>query len=257
MKDCSEPHLPKRVVFLIPVYNEEENIELLASNLTKVLPGVEKLFVFSDDASTDQTLVKIAKEFPEESTRILPAVQNGGPGVAFRNGFLHLLEHVDLNDHDDVVVTLEADNTSDLEILSKMLYMNSMGYELVLASIYAQGGGLDQTSPLRKVLSYGANFLFRALFDISVLTLSSFYRVYSVPLLRRMQKANSNLIEESGFICALELLLLAIKANAQIIEVPMLLRSKNRKGKSKMNIQKTIVQYLLFLVKQRSERNAS
>ena len=44
-----------------------------------------------------------------------------------------------------------------------------------------------------------------------------------------------------------EILIKAIKLEAKIIEVPMLLNSENRKGKSKMKIFKTILSYLRFL----------
>jgi hypothetical protein len=41
----------------------------------------------------------------------------------------------------------------------------------------------------------------------------------------------------------------AINCNAKIIEVPMVLKSSKRKGKSKMKILKTIIDYIKFLIK--------
>ena len=148
----------------------------------------------------------------------------------------------------DIVITLEADCTSDLSILSTMLTLNRLGYDLVLSSVYAQGGGFDQTSFLRKFISATANFTFRFLFDVKVLTLSSFYRVYSVALLKRIQEKYKVIIRESGFVCMLEILVKAIHSNARIIEVPMQLHSSKRIGKSNMKIVKTTFQYFRFLV---------
>ena len=54
----------------------------------------------------------------------------------------------------DKVVTVEGDNTSDLEILPVMLANSKMGFGLVLASVYAQGGGFDKTSAFRKIISF-------------------------------------------------------------------------------------------------------
>ena len=60
---------------------------------------------------------------------------------------------------------------------------------------------------------------------------------------------HSILIEERGFISKVEILVKAIKNNAKIIEVPMILDSKKRKGKSKMKVLKTIVSYMKFFFK--------
>jgi dolichol-phosphate mannosyltransferase len=97
------------------------------------------------------------------------------------------------------------------------------------------------------VYSFFANLILRLVFDIKVLTLSSFYRVYKISLIKAIKEKNKDIITETGFISMIEILIKAIKLEAKIIEVPMLLKSENRKGKSKMKIFKTIVSYLKFL----------
>lgn len=132
-----------------------------------------------------------------------------------------------------------------------MLALNKMDYDLVLASVYAQGGGFDQTSFYRKFTSAVANFLFRFLFDVQVLTLSSFYRVYAVGLLKKVKAKHPVLIKETGFICMLEILVKSLKCEAKVIEVPMKLHSSKRQGQSKMKVFKTTLQYFKFLFKNR------
>jgi len=134
-----------------------------------------------------------------------------------------------------------------------MLSLNHMGYDLVLASVYAQGGGFEKTSFLRKFISATANFIFRFLFDVKVLTLSSFYRVYSVSLLQQIQGKFTTIIKETGFVCMLEILIKAIHCHAKVIEVPMQLHSSKRVGKSKMKIVKTTLQYFGFLIRGKSK----
>jgi hypothetical protein len=46
-----------------------------------------------------------------------------------------------------------------------------------------------------------------------------------------------------------EILLKAIRSGASIIEVPMVLKSQNRKDKSKMKILKTMGQYVKYVLK--------
>ena len=95
--------------------------------------------------------------------------------------------------------------------------------------------------------------IFRLLFDIKVLTLSSFYRVYSVSLIRKIKTKYGVIISEVGFISMLEILQKAISSNAQIVEIPMYLKSQNRIGKSKMKVFKTMKAYMRFLIKKNKE----
>ena len=233
------------IYLLIPVYNEAANLELLAQNLLLALPNEDKFYVFSDDGSKDSSVELIKKLFAAHQFTVLGDGRNYGPGAAFNLGFEFILAHS--QNQNDTIATLEADNTSDIELLPKMLAINRLGFDLVLASVYAQGGGFEQTSLFRKLLSFFANMLFRLFFDIKVLTLSSFYRLYSIDLLKRIKAKYPKIITETGFICMLELLLKAVKLNCKVVELPMILHSSKRKGASKMRIFKTARVYLRFL----------
>ncbi len=233
------------IYFLIPTYNEALNIVNLKKALQTLSLKQATHFVFADDGSTDDTPKLIKENFSEYTFEVLSTDQNKGPGDAFNRGFKFILNHS--KNPDDLVVTLEADCTSDLSILPHMLALNKMGYTLVLSSVYAQGGGFDQTSFFRKLISTIANLYFRFHFDIKVLTLSSFYRVYDIKLLQKIKAQYGQIIHENDFICKLEVLLKAVKVGSKIIEVPMVLHSKKRVGKSKMKIMKTTWSYLKLL----------
>ena len=237
------------IYFLIPVFNELGNIEKLCDNLQNVLPDYEKYFVFSDDGSSDGSQEKIQQLLNRGTYIILGDGSNHGPGYAFNTGFEWILQNSDVEK--DFIVTLEADNTSDLSILPVMVKNAEMGFDLVLASVYAQGGGFDKTSFFRRLLSFVANIVLRFAFDLKVLTLSSFYRVYKVSILKKIKSSDSIIIKERGFICMIEILLKAVKNNARVIEVPMMLMSLQRKGKSKMKVFKTMMSYLKFLIKRK------
>jgi dolichol-phosphate mannosyltransferase len=234
------------IFFLIPVYNEEKNILNLYNELSTLNLQEEVHFVFSDDGSTDDSLKLIKELFTPETFTLLGDGINRGPGAAFNTGFEWILQKS--QSPKDVVVTLEADCTSDLSILPVMLMLNGVGYELVLASVYAQGGGFDKTSFIRKFLSAVANFIFRFLFNVQVLTLSSFYRAYTTGLLNRVKQRKDVLIKETGFICMLEILIHSLREGATVIEVPMKLHSSKRQGKSKMKVFKTTLHYFRFLI---------
>jgi dolichol-phosphate mannosyltransferase len=236
-----------KVFFLIPVYNESRNIEKLAYDLLRVLPDFQKTYIFVDDCSRDNTIELINRYFEGSDFYILTKHINIGPGDSFNSGFEWILNASD-NDC-DLIVSIEGDNTSDLSILPVMITNAQLGYQLVLASVYVQGGGFQKTNLFRKVVSFIANMTFRLLFNIKVLTLSSFYRVFHLSLIREIKKNNTVIIKEKGFICMLELLLKCIRAEATLIEIPVVLKSEMRKGKSKMKILKNTFFYLRFLIK--------
>jgi dolichol-phosphate mannosyltransferase len=238
------------IYIVIPVYNEEENILKLAEELQKNEVKGKIKYVFSDDGSIDNTINLIREYFSKLDFIILGDGNNYGPGNAFNLAFEWVIE--DSKNNEDVIVTMEADCTSDLAILNDMLIINQLGYDLVLASVYAQGGGFDKTNFSRKFISSIANLLFRFLFNIKVQTISSFYRVYSLKLLVSIKNKHSTLITEKGFICMLEILIKSISCKAKVIEVPMILYSNKRIGKSKMKVFKNSIQYIQFLIKNKS-----
>ena len=234
--------------YLIPTYNESDNIPELLSRITKINNIESTFYVFVDDCSSDNTLNILSSYLKSyKNFHIISKEKNQGPGHSFNLGFEWILSHS--TSIDDIIITMEADNTSDISILPKMITISQLGYDIVLASVYAQGGGFDKTSFFRKTISLIANMLFRSIYGVKVLTLSSFYRIYSISILQKIKQNNKQIIEEKGFICMLEILLKAIKEQASVIEVPMILKSEMRKGKSKMKIFKTTKAYLRFLLK--------
>jgi len=235
------------IYVLVPFYNEEDNLIKLVSSLHEFFEGKEVYYVFSDDGSSDKSIQILNDQLKSDNFEIISDGKNYGPGHAFDVGFNWIIENS--KDDDDTVVTVEADSTSDLGILNTMITLNQLGYDLVLASVYAQGGGFSKTSFFRKLISSIANLMFRFVFDLKVLTLSSFYRVYKVSLLKSIKSKYTNIIEEHGFICMLEILLKSVKVNARVVEIPMMLKSDNRVGKSKLKVFKTTMAYLKFLIK--------
>lgn len=234
--------------FLIPVFNEEENIPGLSSSLVSLFlkdsKGEGVHFVFSDDGSTDGTVNRIKELFGDFCT-VIGDGKNHGPGKAFNDGFEYILKH---GKPGDSIVTLEGDNTSDLSVLPRMLSL-SRTHDLVLASVYAEGGGFDKTSRLKKIMSSAANSATRLVFGLKVKTFTSFYRVYSYALLEKIRSRHKNIISEKGFLCMVEILVKAVKLNASVTEAPVILYSTRRKGKSKMKIWKTAWEYVGFLAK--------
>lgn len=240
-----------RLFFLIPVYNEADNLRRLIRQITgcaESLSNAQPQFVFVNDGSTDDTravLDEMAKMFP---ITVLDHAANAGVGAAFNTGFNHLLTHCDTG---DVIVTLEGDNTSDPSILKEMIGEIHQGADVVLASCYHHRGGIANVTWWRVILSHVANGLAKYAFDLNaVATLSSFYRAYRVSSLQAVRAAYGEpLLSSGGFECMVELLAKLNYCDQVIEEVPMDLDSSRRSGKSKMRIVSTISGYVRLLVR--------
>ena len=235
-----------RLYFIIPVFNESANVPQLLANLTALWRDLQSQFeckiYFIDDGSTDHTPAEILTNRDKLPVEVLQHEMNQGPGTAFATGFRHIVPQLMPMDW---VVTLEGDNTSGLHTLRQMLFRRLEGFEVVLASPYAYGGGITQTSLIRVFLSHVANTLVKELLGIrGILTMSSFFRLYSAEVLKRLEKRfGPTLIESPGFECMVELLAKLIKVEATISEVAMVLDGSQRVGKSKMRVFRTMRGY--------------
>lgn len=237
------------IYFMIPMYNEAANLpELLTSLLRWAVNCKEHCHLIAvDDGSTDETAV-LLRAFDGLPLTVVQHSTNLGAAKAFESGFRAWSELP--FGACDLLVTLEADNTSSLSVLQEMVQRARAGFDLVLASCYAPGGTIVGTNFVRTSLSFCANLILRCTPGMpGVYTFSSFYRVHRGSFLRRAMAAyGDRMIEEAGFVCVVEMLLKFGLMSARICEVPLRLDGAQRKGASKMKVMRTIRGYLhLFL----------
>jgi dolichol-phosphate mannosyltransferase len=233
------------IYFIIPAFNESANVPVLISSLKDWSDSrSEPIHLIAvDDGSTDGT-GELFASYPDLPITLVRHATNRGVHEVFRSGFRAWSELP--AGPKDMAVTLEADNTSSLEILDAMLARARDGYDVVLASCYAQGGEVVGTNLFRRILSFCANLILRCTPGMPrVRTFSSFYRIYSGSFLAcSMECYGNRLIEESGFVCVAEMLLKFALLKARICEVPLRLDGSRRVGASKMKVLRTVRGYL-------------
>jgi glycosyltransferase involved in cell wall biosynthesis len=71
------------VSVIVPVFNEEENVSALQTELTSALTGLDYEIIFVDDGSTDRTFERIAAD---ERVRVLRFEKNTGQSAAMYAG---------------------------------------------------------------------------------------------------------------------------------------------------------------------------
>jgi len=242
--------VPRANVFVVPAFNEEANILRLLADLQSrpVLFPPGSRVVVVDDGSSDDTAALVATYEGWLPVQLLRLRRNGGPGAAFRAGFAAALAD---SPADALVVTLEADTTSDLDALPAMLERAEHGADLVLAKWQMVNVGL-----VRRVLSDGAAMIFRRALGVQAHTVSSFFRVYRASLLRAAhERHGDDLIREAGFACKAELLSKLAALGARIDEVEVPLDWSRRQGESKMPVLRTIAAYSRMVVRERRARS--
>jgi dolichol-phosphate mannosyltransferase len=228
--------------FVIPAYNERENIPRLLAELGPVARELGARVIFVDDGSTDGTAEAIEAHSDSVHLAIVRHEVNRGLGTAINSGLRAALGE---SQDDDAIVTLEADNTSDLSDLPRMLECFHEGADVVLASVYAPGGRILGVAPWRLAASKSVSNVFRYTGGLrEIHTLSSLYRVYRAGTLRRAAETYGYLlVREPGFAANVELLLKLYNAGAQVAEVPTVNDWSRRLGTSKMNLKPTLLAY--------------
>jgi dolichol-phosphate mannosyltransferase len=243
------------ILVVLPAYNEEEVITPLIGQIRAVarkrfIEPVKVIVV--DDGSADETAARV-RALEDENTLLVQHPQNRGLGEAIKTGLLRAL---DLATDDDIIVTMDADNTHTPGLLPRMINTLEGGNEVVIASRYQPGARVVGLSPWREFLSTGMRWLFQILLPIrGVRDYSCGYRAYRASILRRAFSLwGEAFISQSGFSCMVDILLKLNRLGAVMTEVPLVLHYENKRGKSKMNVSKTIRETLRLAWQEKIQR---
>ena len=229
----------------------------------KVTQSIEKIVnldlkqelqvVVIDDASTDETaniVSELALSFP---IKLIKHRQNLGLAGAIRTGFSYCLE---FGSAEDIVVTLDADDTQPPATIPQMLVKVQEGYDVVIASRYQPGSRTVGVPPHRLAMTWFAKWLFKVITPIpGVWDYTCGFRAYRYSALNRASKHYQNeFVSEKGFSCMVDVLLKMRRFRFVMGEVPMLLRYDRKHGPSKMKVAKTALQTIVLLIRRRLDR---
>jgi len=154
---------------------------------------------------------------------------------------------------DDILVTMDSDNTHDPALVPTLVKRLNEGNDIVIASRYRAGSRVVGLSVLRHILSYIARILFQIIFPIrGVRYYTCGYRAYRASMLRRAFAVyGDSLVTERSFAYMAEILLKLSKMHVNIAEVPMVLHYDRKVGASKMRVFWTGLRTLRMMAKTR------
>jgi len=243
-------HLEKekmKCIVMLPCHNEERNLERLIPSIHKALHArMSYQIIAVNDGSTDGTggiLYKLSEKYPIIVTK---HKCNSGLASALRTGLNLAVEHAS---DEDLIVTMDADNTHDPEYIPQ-LAEEAKRSEVVISSRYAKGGKQLHVPSYRVILSRVLNLFVRILARMPVKDATSGYRCYKASALKKtMQIFGEKFIESGGFEVSCEILLKTYWCSGAVSEVPNTLDYSKKIGRSKIKIMPTIFSYIILLVK--------
>jgi len=178
-----------QIAVVIPVYNEEENLNALMQRLMPVMRGLGKSFeiIFIDDGSRDNSL-EILKGFTQNTqVKVVELTRNYGQHAAIMAGFSITGA--------DIVITMDADLQNPPEEITNLVKVMEEGNYDVVGTI--RKGRKD--SFFRILPSKIINIVARKITGVSMRDWGCMLRCYRLPVVQRMIQCH----EHATFIPAL------------------------------------------------------
>ncbi len=232
---------------LLPAYNEEKNIFKILKKIKKIKKKISPFkIILIDDCSKDNTKKLIKKKY-NFALIYRRHKKNKGLSLTLETGFKLISNKAKKN---DIVVTLDSDNTHPVEKIVEMTQKISNSCDVVIASRFQKGSKVRGVSFFRNLMSLGAKLLFKIFYSYKNLNdYTCNFRAYKFYLIKNLLKNNNFFKNEDFNIAAKIIIFLITKYNfIRIKEIPFDLGYDLKIGKSKMNITKTILLTLKLIL---------
>ena len=212
----------KKVLIIIPAYNESENIKQVIEHLVSEAPQYDYLIV--NDGSTDNTL-KICEK---QGYQYLDLPINLGIGGAVQAGYVYAYK----NGY-DIAVQMDGDGQHDIAYLQEMLApILSEEADVVIGSRFIRKEGF-QSSQTRRIGIGILSFLIRITTGRKIIDVTSGYRAVNRKFIKIYAKDYPTDYPEP------EAIVTAVMHRGKVMEVPVQMKAREG-GKSSITFRKSI-----------------
>lgn len=225
------------ILVIVPTYNERDALPTIVERIRRSVPSAHILV--ADDNSPDGTgQVADALAADDDHVRVMHRNAKEGLGAAYIAGFTWGLQ----NGY-DVLVEMDADGSHQPEQLPELLDA-LRGADLVLGSRWVDGGGTENWSKGREVLSRGGNLYTRLMLGVPLQDATGGYRAFRADTLRRL---DLHTVASQGYCFQVDLAWRTLQRGMVVREVPITFVERSV-GDSKMS--RSIVAEALLRVTQ-------
>jgi dolichol-phosphate mannosyltransferase len=217
-----------KTTFVIPTYNEAENIPKLVAAVLELPVAVNLLIV--DDNSPDGSgdLAEQMKSNHPERIQVMHRKGKLGLGSAYIQGF-----HQAIKEGADFIGQMDADFSHPIDKIP-VLMETLESCDFVIGSRYVSGGKLDENWPFwRKWLSGFGNFYARTLLGLKIRDVTGGYRLWKKETLNAMPLER---VKSNGYIFQVEMSYVATLLDFTCKETPIYFADR-RWGQSKMSLR--------------------
>jgi len=200
-----------RILVIIPTYNERDALPNILARVRNSVPDADILIV--DDNSPDGT-GKIADEWVlgHPGIHVMHRLGKAGLGAAYLAGFAWGLQQ-----GFDVLVEMDADGSHQPEQLPTLLAALEYS-DLVLGSRWVEGGGTENWSQKRELLSKGGNYYTKIMLGIDIADATGGYRAFKASALRSL---DLHAVASAGYCFQVDLAWRAKQRGFVVTEVPI------------------------------------
>jgi len=243
-----------KVIFC--AFNEENNLQQFLTNLNYELRILERDFeiIVCLDGSTDgsfQYLTELQKFHP---IRILEVTNQRGLGLAYKRLFLDVISN---SADEDLIISLDADNTHNPEQLQEMLeHFEENFLDFLIASRFCNTSIMDKFPLHRQFISKFTSILLQNIFAVKKISgeklqdYTSGYRIYKADKLKKLfATSGNNFITEPEFTYTCELAIKMARLNLRIDELAISYDYGKKIGKSKLRIFRNFYRLIILLSK--------
>lgn len=225
-----------KICFVLPTYNEEENIENIIQQILKEEKNQSK-HTFSilvvDDNSTDETQAIVQRYISLNSKIHLVTGQKKGLGDAYKRGFKFALNDLKA----DVIFQMDSDGQHDASLIPDFVSYIEEGKDVVIGSRFIDGGTTPDFSFSRLLMSKVGNLLVRYVGGITqVKDCTSGYRAIRASYLKEL---DFSYLSTRGYSFQSSLICDLAWRGADISEIPIEFSSRQG-GDSKLALRDQI-----------------
>ena len=225
-----------KICFVLPTYNEEENIENIIQEILKEEKNQSK-HTFSilvvDDNSTDETQAIVQRYTSLNSKVHLVTGQKKGLGDAYKRGFNYALNDLQA----DLIFQMDSDGQHDTSLIPHFVSSIEEGRDVVIGSRFVEGGTTPDFSFSRLIMSKVGNLLVRYVGGITqVKDCTSGYRAIRASYLKEL---DFSYLSTRGYSFQSSLICDLAWRGANISEIPIEFSSRQG-GDSKLALRDQI-----------------